>query len=267
VGGFAAFVYGGLLLVGGAFALLGVRPSTDLAYGNVAPAVAVALLASWTFTRLESRPLASVGLPGGARALTGLARGAALGLLLIGSVVLAFVLCGWLRWSGDAEPGSPLLGAASLTALLAGAAFVEELLFRGYPFQVLEARFGAPVAISATSLVFGALHAANPNFAPLPAVNITLAGALLGVAYWRTRSLWFVTGLHLGWNWVMAVSELSVSGLPIDMPGYEPRLSGPVAWTGGAFGPEGGLLVTAVSILGTVWLWRSAAGRESLSRL
>jgi uncharacterized protein len=40
--------------------------------------------------------------------------------------------------------------------------------------------------------------------APLGLANIFLAGVMLAVAYLRTRSLWFATGVHLGWNWTMA---------------------------------------------------------------
>jgi len=264
--GFIGVVFGGLLVVGGVLALLGAPTTVALDAWNVLPGVAVALFASWWFTRLDGRPLSSLGLPGGLRMLRELGLGWATGLALIGLVVLAMALFGWLEWLPEPGPGSRVGVAIGLTALLLGAAFVEELLFRGYPFQVLEARFGPLAAIAVTSLAFGALHAANPNFAPLPAVNITLAGILLAVAYQRTRSLWFVTGLHLGWNWAMAVSELSVSGLPVDMPGYEPRLSGPPQWTGGDFGPEGGFLVTIASALGIVWMWRWRAEGESLSR-
>ena len=64
----------------------------------------------------------------------------------------------------------------------------------------------------------------------------------------------------------MAVSELSVSGLEFDVPGLQPRLTGPAALTGGAFGPEGGLLVTALSLVGIAWIWRWGPREESLSR-
>lgn len=266
LGGFVAVVFGGILLLGAALVLLGAPPTVALDVWNVLPGVVVVLLASWWFTRLEGRPLSSLGLPGGARMVRELGLGWAAGVALIGLVVLTLVLLGWLRWFPESGSGSRLAVGAGLTVLLLGAAFVEELLFRGYPFQVLEARFGPAAAIAATSVAFGAVHALNPNFAALPAVNITLAGFLLAIAYWRTRSLWFVTGLHLGWNWTMALSELSVSGLPVEIPGYEPRVTGPVEWTGGAFGPEGGLLVTAVSVLGIVWMWRWRAEGESLSR-
>lgn len=229
--------------------------------------VVAALLASWfAQVRLSCRPFVDLGLPGGMPGLRDLAIGGLVGVGVLGAVVLVLVAFGWLSWVADGVAGSAVVAASGLILALGGAAFVEELLFRGYPFQVLERRFGPIAALAATSLTFSAAHGLNPNAAVLPLINIGLAGVLLGVAYWRTRSLWFATGVHTGWNWVMAVSELSVSGLDFQMPGFDPVVSGPDLLTGGSFGPEGGLLVTVASVLTIVWMWRWAPKDESLSR-
>lgn len=214
--------------------------------------------------RSEDRPLSSLGLPFGGDAAKQTWWGTLVGVVLMGAVLVSFAVFGWLRWQSAPEAGSPFATAAELLGLLALAAFAEELLFRGYPFQVVLRRFGPFVAILSTSAAFGALHAFNPGIGPLALVNITLAGVLLGVAYLRTGSLWFATGVHLGWNWVMAVSELSVSGIDIRMPDIEPTLTGPAIMTGGGFGPEGGLIVTVMSLIGIVWMWRMDGQRENL---
>lgn len=225
-----------------------------------------ALLASWIMTRrIEGRPMRTLGLRGGPSGLAQLGLGTLAGIALIGAAILAMALAGWIEWTPEPGEGSPIGAALRLAGLLFGAAFVEELLFRGYPFQLLERRFSPWIAIGATSIGFGALHGANPNVGPLALVNITIAGVLLAVAYWRTGSLWVATGVHLGWNWTMAVTELSVSGLPeFDVPGVDPTVSGPIVWTGGAFGPEGGLVITLVSLAGVMWMWRLGGGREKL---
>jgi membrane protease YdiL (CAAX protease family) len=269
---FRLLAFAGLFLLAAFVALrvlvaAGVSFTTTLNWWGVLAMLAAALLAtSILVAGVERRPLASVGLPTGAPALVALGRGAVMGCVLIGGAVLAMAIPGWVTWRATTGGGSIILAGGSLGLLLAGAAFVEELLFRGYPFQLLERRFGAVTAIAATSVAFSALHAANPNAAALPLVNITLAGVLLAVAYLRTRSLWFATGVHFGWNWIMGVSELSVSGLEMTMPGFDPIVRGPDLLTGGQFGPEGGLLVTAMSLLGIWWLWRFEPAGESLSR-
>jgi hypothetical protein len=60
----------------------------------------------------------------------------------------------------------------------------------------------------------------------------------------------------------MAVSGLPVSGLDVSISGLEAAVTGPVLWTGGAFGPEGALMITFVTLLGTAWLWRIAGSRN-----
>jgi len=236
---------------------------------SVLPLVAAALGASWFLTsRVERRPFVSLGLRLERGGLGDLGLGVGIGLVLIGGVIAAFAALGWLSWESAPEPGSAVAAAAAIFGLLLGAAFAEELLFRGYPFQVLLRRFGPLVALAATSLAFGGLHAFNPNTSPLALANISIAGLLLGTAYLRTGSLWFATGVHLGWNWAMALSELSVSGLPeFGMPGIDAVVSGPDLWTGGAFGPEGGLAVTIASVLGIYWMWRLGPRDVNLSAL
>jgi len=253
----------GVLQVG---VFLGAPVSGRLSIWSVTPLIIGAVVASWVLTtRFERRPLGTLGLRGGPEGLADLGLGTLAGAAIIGGVVLSMATLGWVSWVGISEPGSEIGTALALGGLLMGAAFVEELLFRGYAFQVLFRRFGAAGAIAATSIAFGSLHAWNPNFGALPLLNIGLAGVLLGTAYWRTGSLWFVTGVHLGWNWVMAATDLAVSGLELHMPRFDAVLAGPSLWTGGSFGPEGGLMVTVASLLGTVWMWRLGRRDESLS--
>ncbi|MCG8468668.1 MAG: CPBP family intramembrane metalloprotease [Gemmatimonadetes bacterium] len=241
----------------------------ELSAWTVGPLLLSALAASWVLTRgVEGRSLVSLGLRGGAPGLGDLGLGWALGVLLIGSAIGVLAAPGWVSWAPASEPGSAVAAALRLLGLLFIAAFVEELLFRGYPFQVLLTRFGPTTAVVTTSLLFGAGHLQNPNVSALAVVNITLAGALLGVAYLRTGSLWLATGVHVGWNWAMGLTELSVSGLPqFGMPGIEAVVSGPGLWTGGDFGPEGGLVVTIVSLLAIFWMWRLRPRDLNLSAL
>jgi uncharacterized protein len=102
------------------------------------------------------------------------------------------------------------------------------------------------MAVILSAVVFALAHGANPEVGALALVNIGLAGILLGTAYLRTLSLWFATALHMAWNWTMAtLFDLPVSGIALfDTPLYDAHVSGPVWWTGGSFGPEGGVVGT-----------------------
>lgn len=239
-----------------------------LNWWTVMPVLVAAFAATWVLAvRIDGRPLSALGLYRGPPGLKELGTGMLAGFAIIGAVILALVTPGWVSWTTPAV--TPLLTGGVVAFLLLGAAFTEELLFRGYPFRVLHLRFGPVPAVVATSVAFGLVHGGNPGISPLALVNLTLAGVLLGVAYWRSGSLWFVTGVHFGWNLAMAVSGLPVSGLDVPVSGrIEAVVSGPPLWTGGAFGPEGGLVVTFVTALGTAWLWRVAGSRSpSGSRL
>lgn len=240
--------------------LPGAEAAGSIDWRTVAPVLLAACAATWLLAvGIDRRPLSALGLRPGPPGLVELGSGMLAGLAIVGAAILALAAPGWVSWTVSA---APVLDGLNVSALLLVAAFTEELLFRGYPFRVLHVRFGPVPAVVATSVAFGLMHGANPGVTPLALVNLTLAGVLLGVAYWRSGSLWFVTGLHFGWNWVMAASGLPVSGLDVSVSGLEAAVTGPVLWTGGAFGPEGALMITFVTALGTAWLWRVAGSRS-----
>ncbi|MBD0319321.1 MAG: CPBP family intramembrane metalloprotease, partial [Gemmatimonadetes bacterium] len=140
----------------------------------------------------------------------------------------------------------------------------EEVLCRGYAFQALVQGMGPWPAIVLSSAIFSVLHLGNPNVTWLGLANIFLAGIMLAVAYLRTRSLWFATAVHAGWNWVMsALLDFPVSGGRFDTPLYDARETGADWWTGGAFGPEAGLAATLAIVAGTVWMLRTPRLSES----
>jgi len=247
---------------------LGLVPGgPDPGWSGILIVLPAALFANWVaIDRLERLPMAALGLTGGWSAGRQLVSRTAIGVVLIAAVILVLVLFGWVIWRPGGGVVAFVAAGLPLTGVLLAAAWAEELLVRGYPLQVLAEGSGAGVAIGITAIVFGLLHAANPNIGPLALVNLTLAGVLLGVAYWRTYSLWFATGVHFGWNWAMGLSGLSVSGLELGMPVHA-SLSGPAVWTGGVFGPEGGLIVTFATAIGIVWMWRTARLKRSLEIL
>jgi len=175
------------------------------------------------------------------------------------AVLLAMAAAGWLQLSGRAPGTLTALGPTLyVTVLLVLAALFEEVAVRGYAFQVLARARGPAVAIVSTSLVFSGLHAANPGAGWAAIWNTLLAGILLGILYWRTLSLWWVTGTHFGWNWTMGVAVgLPVSGLDVGAPVVGVTTGGPSILTGGDYGPEAGLLLTLVTLGGIAWAART----------
>jgi membrane protease YdiL (CAAX protease family) len=222
--------------------------------------LATLLAATFVMTRLVDRhPLAAVGLH-----LRSLPRGAAAGAAagtawLLATVGLAALLGG--AGPGDGRPvAAGVLAASALWALVNAA--TQELLFHGYVFRAVERAGGRGAALAVTSGVFAAAHLPAFRGAWLPALNVFLAGTLLGLLTLRARSLWPAVAAHWAWNTLLGpVLGLTVSGKgEVAVPWRLLTLGGSPIVTGGAFGLEGSVAATATTALGLLALarWRPA---------
>lgn len=192
----------------------------------------------------------------------GLRRGAVLGFALFCFLMLLIVVFGGL----DGLSWGSFSGALGLAGMMFSVAVMEEVLFRGVLFRILEERAGTVISLVVSSLLFGATHLVNVNATVWGALAIGLTGgAMLASAYVLTRSLWFPIGLHFAWNFTHAgLFGIAVSGSD-DVPDglLRTTLSGPSVVTGGTFGPEASLFALLVCGAVTVVLLRRAsrAGR------
>jgi membrane protease YdiL (CAAX protease family) len=152
------------------------------------------------------------------------------------------------------------------TAMFVLVAIGEELMFRGYLQVNLGEGIGTWPALLLTSALFGLFHGLNPNLRWLALVNIALAGLSMGYGRLVSGALWLPMAYHWSWNWFQgAVLALPVSGvrfgglLHVVDRGTAPLL------TGGAFGPEGGLIATGALLLSfpLFWWWGRRHGRAS----
>jgi hypothetical protein len=125
----------------------------------------------------------------------------------------------------------------------------EELLFRGYAFQLLIRSLGPFATILPTSALFGLMHAGNPNATALGIVNTVAWGILLGYAVWRTGALWLSIGLHFGWNIALPLLGSNLSGFTMGVTGYTLEWNVGVLWSGGGYGVEGSLLTTGIVVV------------------
>lgn len=224
------------------------------------------VVASYVMMRtVERRRFAALGFLSGKEGWVEWWKGAAIGGGFIAVLVVAQTVLGWLRPTPDAGTLLGWLGyVVGLGLGLTIAAAAEELLLRGYPFQVLVEGLGAAPAVVLTSGLFAVIHLDNPEVSWIALVNIGLAGVLFAVAYLRTRSLWVPIAMHWAWNFVMAAFfDLPVSGIVFDVPGYDTVALGPDLMTGGAFGPEGGLLTTLFVLLLIFWMLQTRHLSES----
>jgi membrane protease YdiL (CAAX protease family) len=273
-----AFGLGAIEVSGG-----GVDPAaTPFVVAGSAAALLAALLGVWLAGRfLDRRPFADFGFHLRRGWWIDLGFGMALGALLMTSIFLAERAAGWVivietLWRRDAGQPFALSILAPLFIFLCVGIY-EELLMRGYLLRNLAEGFNSRrigpraalvLAWALSSAVFGLAHAANPNATIVSTLSIALAGVFLGLGYVLTGELAIPIGLHIAWNFFQGnVYGFPVSGAATRQATFiavEQR--GPELWTGGAFGPEAGLIGIVALLVGSllIVLWvrlrRGAAG-------
>lgn len=116
-------------------------------------------------------------------------------------------------------------------------------LKEGVQWSWVSANWAVIFALLLSSLLFSLGHLANPGATYLSTLNIFLAGAVLGYPFVATGSIALPVGLHFAWNYFQsAVFGLPVSGNQFHQGILKSDVSGPELFTGGEFGPEGGII-------------------------
>jgi len=193
--------------------------------------------------------------------------GFAAGAAAAAVVTVLPLLAGMAELVPDPERPASAASILFVSVLLLFGAVGEELLFRGYGFQIVAASLGAPVALFVSSALFGYVHMSNLNASPLGIANTVAYGVVLGFAFLRAGDLWLPIGIHFGWNWVLPLAGVSLSGFRIGLTGYTLRWNVPDVWSGGAYGPEGGVLTTCVIAGLLLFLWRMPLMRQHAALL
>lgn len=211
---------------------------------------------------VDKRPWASVGLSRDAASRARLIVGWCIGAAAIGIACGVLALGGLLRFVPSA-PESWLGAALRVTVVLVPSALAEELICRGYLLTVVRERVGVRWAVLLTSLAFGLLHLSNPGATAESVALVSLAGIFLAAVRVVLDSLYAAWMAHLAWNWVMAVPlHAAVSGVRFESPDYQAVTLQPSWVSGGAWGPEGGLMAGLGMISGIAYLYTRRRRRE-----
>ena len=241
---FVALVYVSVkFLTSALYLVFGVLVAGTLGLG------ATGLLANLLTMRIfDRRPFTDIGLQIGRPS----ALNFVLGILFGGGAAALMLLAPLLAGTGHLvlRPNSTFAWSSLLFFLAAlwFAAAGEEMIFRGYAFQLLIEKMGPYATVLPVGVIFGLTHMSNPYSSPLAVLNTILWGILLGYAFLRSHDLWLPLGLHFGWNSVLPLFGVNLSGLTIEISRYSYRWDLSPLWSGGDYGPEGGLLTTIFAV-------------------
>lgn len=263
-----------------AAALIVIFPALSPIAGVLLFYIANALLVigmTWLLVRyIDRRPLADIGLRLDHHWFYDLAFGLLLGAGLMTLIFLFQLALGWIEitaYRHTTLAHTPFgIAIWQPIFLFIAVGINEELLSRGYHLRNLAEgitnSFITPqgavlIAWVLSSLIFGFLHIFNPNSTWVSTVALMLAGIFLGLGYVLTGRLGLPIGLHITWNFFQgSVYGFRVSGNDLSNTSFIAiQQEGPPLWTGGAFGPEAGLLgivaILSGLVLTALWVrWR-----------
>ena len=244
------------LVVGGVLEALGLGPRGEFTLQFVIPLVIAVHFTYIGFVRLvERRPADELAGKGAVRETgAGIAVGAGLQAACVGAVAAL----GYFQVAGL----NPVSVVVPTFAMAVASGYVEEVVFRGVLFRIVEESLGTWIALALTSLLFGLVHMPNPNATVFSSFAIAMeAGVLLGAAYVLTRRLWLAVGIHFAWNFTQGgIFGVRISGIATDGL-LDSELGGPALLSGGEFGLEASVFALALgTVTGVLFLVR--AGRR-----
>lgn len=172
----------------------------------------VALVLSWALSSERNKLFQSLGfLPVRKTDYWCFGKGLLIGILML--IVTAFIT---FQLSGDEwklkTHIDPIFIAVTFLICL-WSAFVQEFVFRGYPFQALLNKYGPWVAQVVILIPFGLMHINHQmSFTDMVTVMLTtgLGSVLFGLAYIKSRRMYLPIGIHLGWNFAQALIPRTV---------------------------------------------------------
>ena len=188
--------------------------------------LALALIGLWPLLRgLGVSAVRDVGLVKPSGQGRNLSCGFALGFGSLACVAVVVLAVGAREVNAGVSAGRLVEKASGAALTAAVVAVLEEVLFRGAIFGALRKPFRVPTAVAISSAIYALVHFFSQPKSPveihwtsglvlLPTMlsgffdveqvvpgffNLTLAGALLALAYQHTGNLYFSIGLHAGW--------------------------------------------------------------------
>lgn len=204
------------------------------------------------------QPLRSIGLTSIKKGIKELLIGLGLGIVSI-TIIFAILVA-----TNNVSVESWKLNFSTNTfvylALFIFVGFAEEIYSRGFIMAALRQTKSIPVIFIVPSLIFAVLHGTNNGITWVALLNLTLIGLLFSYMYYKSGNIWMPIGYHITWNYFQG----NIFGLPVSGTNTQGLITTSYEnnniFNGGVFGPEGGIIVTAIILLGflfAVWFYRN----------
>ena len=202
------------------------------------------------YTRfVERRPLRSIGFTK-KNVVKSYVLGLLVGFIMFSAIMGIGLLTGAFKFIGIES------NIQYIVIILAFIGFVlqgmeEEILCRGWLMTTISRKTAVIAGVIANSIFFAFMHIFNDGIGILPLVNLALFGLFASLYMLKTDNIWGVSAIHTIWNFVQgSFYGMSVSG-SISLPTIlKFEMTDKTLLNGGAFGPEGGLITTAVLVVG-----------------
>lgn len=198
----------------------------------------------------DRKPLKDMGMPSFKNHWKQLIFGLLLGIVSISGVFLILNALDMIHVEQNFDSPNLLVSIIRGLILFIFVGFSEEIFSRGYNMTVLKQTGNNWIVVLVSSLIFSLMHGMNPNVSIIGLLNIFLIAILFAYMFIKTKNIWIPIGYHITWNFFQGnifgfpVSGLEQNGL------YKISLTSANIWNGGDFGAEGGLVTTAIIILG-----------------
>ncbi len=171
--------------------------------------------------------------------------GTVCGILWLGITFLIMFLLGVLKIK-NATP-VPMLWLWLFSVLIN--TIMQELLVRGYLYQMIKANYNIATATIVSSALFTLLHSGAFEAGVVPVLNVLSMSLLMTVVLEYTQSLIAPIVMHFLWNSIGAIILGGVS-LADDYPHlFTAVFSGNSLLSGGIYKMEGSLVVTLLNII------------------
>jgi membrane protease YdiL (CAAX protease family) len=174
--------------------------------------------------------------------------GSVLGILAISTVMLTLYLGGYYQIVLINNNVLLLLFPLVFIALMGT---LEELIFRGVLYRIIESRLGTNLALIISGLFFGLSHITNEHATLFSVLGAGIGGLIAGSMFSATKRLWLPISFHVMWNFTQVFYGTPVSGID-EFSGYsffQGRFQGPELLTGGPFGPENSIITIILTLI------------------